>query len=456
MNVTMEKNGNVGGIITVSLEEKDYQDKVAKDLKTIGQKHHIDGFRPGKVPAGLLKKMFGKQVLADVINRETVDALFKYIEDEKLSILGEPLAEDNQEVDFDKKDFTSKFEVGLAPAFELNVDKSITVPYYKINVTDEMAQRQDEAFTRRFGSQVPGDEVNETALIKGSVAELNEDGSVKEGGIVAESTIVSMEYLGKTSEGEKFAGKKVGDKVVFNPAAASNGSDAEVASMLNIDKEQAAGVKSNFEFTIKEIIVLKPAEKNQEFFDMVFGKDEVKNEEEYATKLKEMIANQLMLDSNYRFTLDAQKVLMEKVGNLELPVEFLKKWLKKTNEKINDENVDAEYERMLPAAEWQLVKERIAKMFEVKVGDEDLKREAKMLAAQQFAQYGMTNVPDEYVEKYAEDFLKNKDYRQRLIEKSVDDKLFAAVKEAVTLDEKAVSVEEFNKLFEAEAEKKEA
>ena len=189
---------------------------------------------------------------------------------------------------------------------------------------------------------------------------------------------------------------------------------------------------------------------------MVFGKDEVKNEEEYATKLKEMIANQLMLDSNYRFTLDAQKVLMEKVGNLELPVEFLTKWLKKTNEKINDENVDAEYERMLPAAEWQLVKERIAKMFEVKVGDEDLKREAKMLAAQQFAQYGMTNVPDEYVEKYAEDFLKNKDYRQRLIEKSVDDKLFAAVKEAVTLDEKAVSVEEFNKLFEAEAEKKEA
>ena len=279
---------------------------------------------------------------------------------------------------------------------------------------------------------------------------------MKEGGIVAESTIVSMEYLGKTSEGEKFAGKKVGDKVVFNPAAAGNGSDAEVASMLNIDKEQAAGVKSNFEFTIKEIIVLKPAEKNQEFFDMVFGKDEVKNEEEYATKLKEMIANQLMLDSNYRFTLDAQKVLMEKVGNLELPVEFLKKWLKKTNEKINDENVDAEYERMLPAAEWQLVKERIAKMFEVKVGDEDLKREAKMLAAQQFAQYGMTNVPDEYVEKYAEDFLKNKDYRQRLIEKSVDDKLFAAVKEAVTLDEKAVSVEEFNKLFEAEAEKKEA
>ncbi len=456
MNVSMEKNGNVGGVITVSLEEKDYQDKVAKDLKTIGLKHHIDGFRPGKVPAGLLKKMFGKQVLADVVNREVVDALFKFIEDEKLSILGEPLAEEKQEVDFDKKDFTFKFEVGLAPEIALDVNKDITMPYYKINVTDEMAQRQDEAFARRFGSQVPGEEVNETALIKGAVAELNEDGSVKEGGIAADSTIISMEYIGTTSEKDKFLGKKVGDKVVFNPAAASKGSEAEVASMLNIDKEQAAGLKSDFEFNIKEIIVLKPAEKNQEFFDMVFGKDEVKNEEEYATKLKEMIANQLMLDSNYRFTLDAQKVIMEKVGKLELPVEFLKKWLKKTNEKINDENVDAEYDRMVPAAEWQLVKEKIAKAFSVKVEEEDIKREAKMLAAQQFAQYGMTNVPDEYVEKYAEDFLKNKDYRQRLIDKSVEDKLFAAIKDAVSLDEKEVSVEEFNKLFEAEAEKKEA
>ena len=451
MNVTMEKNGNVSGIITVSLEENDYQDKVKKDLKTIGLKHHIDGFRAGKVPAGILKKMFGKQVLADVINRETVDALFKYIEDNKLNILGEPLStSENEEVSFEKKEYAFSFEVGLAPEIDLTIDKNLTIPYYTITVDDDMVKRQNESFARRFGSQVPGEKVDDTALVKGSVVELNEDGSVKDGGISSENVILSMNYLSGTEEYNKFLDKAVGDKVVFNPKDASKGNVAEIASMLNIEKEKADSVASNFEFDIKEIIVLKPAEMNQEFFDNVCGKDQAKNEEEYFARLREMIAGQLKLDSNYRFTIDAQKVIMDKVGELELPEEFLKKWLKKTNEKINDDNVDEEYKNMLPSAKWQLVKENVAKSMGVKVDDEDLKREAHLLAVQQFAQYGMTNVPDEYIEKYANDFLTNKEYRQRLIDKAVDDKLFAAVKEAVKLDEKAVSAEEFNKLFAEE------
>lgn len=444
--MTMEKNGNVGGVITVSLEEKDYQDKVNGELKKIGRQRQIAGFRPGKVPAGLLKKMFGKQVLAEVVNRETIDALFKYIEEQKLSILGEPLSDSMQEVDFSSKDFTFKFEVGLAPEFTVAVDKSLKVPYYTITVDDEMVKRQDDAFSRRFGSQVKGEEVDETALVKGEIVELNEDGSVKEGGI-STNTIISMEYISGTAAKDDLMGKKMGDKVVFNPAAVSNGNVSEIASMLNIDKNQAEAIKSDFEFTIKEIIVLKLAEKNQEYFDNVFGKDAVKTEEEYMVKLKEMLATQLMLDSNYRFTIDAQKAIMEKVGKLELPVEFLKKWLVKTNEKIDEANVDAEFDRMLPAAEWQLVKEKIAKELGIKVADDDLKREAKMLAAQQLSQYGMHNVPDEYIEKYAEDFLNNKEQRQRLIDKAVDDKLFAAVKEAATVENKQVSTEEFNNLF---------
>ncbi len=449
MNVSIAITGIVSCVITVSLEEKDYQDKVKKDLKTIGLKHHIDGFRPGKVPEALLRKKFGRDVLADVINRETIDALFKYIDDNKLSILGEPLSTaENKEVDFSQKEYSFSFEVGLAPEINVELNKEVEVPFYTITVDDEMVARQDNALLRRFGSQVPGEKVDETALVKGSAVELNEDGSVKEGGLNVENTILSMEYLKGTDERDKFIGKAVGDKVVFNPKDASKGNVAEIASMLNIEKEQAENVASNFEFTIKEIIVLKLAEKNQEFFDDVFGKDQVKSEEEYNAKLREMIAGQLKLDSNYRFTLDAQKVIMDKVGELELPVEFLKKWLKKTNEKINDENVDAEYERMLPAAKWQLVKEKVAKNLGIKVEDADVMREARVLAAQQFAQYGMTNVPDEYIEKYAKDFFDNKEYRQRLVEKAVDDKLFEAVKNEVKLAEKAISVDEFNKLFE--------
>ncbi len=451
MNVTMEKTGNVSGIITVSLTEQDYQDKVKKDLKTIGQKHHIDGFRAGKVPEGLLRKMFGKQVLADVINRETVDALFKYIDDNKLSILGEPLsANDTKEVDFSQKDYSFSFEVGFAPEIDIEVDKNLTIPYYTITVDDDMVKRQDDAFARRYGSQVKGEKVDGTALVKGSVVELNADGTVKENGISTENTIISMEYVSGTEERDKFIGKAVGDKVVFNPKSAGKGNVADVASMLNIEKEQAENVDSDFEFTIKEIIVLKLAEKNQEFFDEVFGKDVVKDEAGYFEKLREMIANQLKLDSNYRFTIDARNVLTGKAGAIELPVEFLKKWLKKTNEKINDENVDEEYERMRPAAEWQLIKEKAVNKLGIKVEEDDLKREARMLAAQQFAQYGMANVPEEYIDKYAKDFLDNKEYRQRLLDKAVDDKLFAAVKDNVTLEEKAVSVEEFNKLFASE------
>lgn len=449
MNVTIEKNGNVNAVITVSLEEKDYQDKVTKDLKTIGLKHRIDGFRPGKVPAGILKKMFGKQVLADVVNRETVDALFNFIKENNLSVLGEPLAEESQEVDLSQKEYTFKFEVGLAPEFNVELNKDVKVPYYTIAVDDAMVQRQTEAYARRFGSQVPGEKVDETALVKGSVVELNEDGSVKEGGHTT-NTILSMEYLKGTVEGAKFLDKVVGDKVVFNPKAASKGSVTEIATMLNVEKSEAENIESNFELTISEIIVLKLAEMNQEFFDNVFGKEAgVSNGEEFKAKMKEMIASQLVLDSNYRFTIDAQKVIMAQVGEMELPVEFLKKWLKKTNEKINDENVDDEFNRMRPAAEWQLVKEKIAKNLEVKVGEDDLKNEAKLLAAQQFAQYGMTNVPDELIEKYSKDFLENKEYRQHLVEKAVEDKLFAAIKEAVSLEEKTVSVEEFNDLFKA-------
>lgn len=446
MNVTMEKIGNVDGIITVSLEENDYQDKVQKELKTIGQKHHIDGFRAGKVPFGLLKKMFGKQVLAEVVNKETIDALFKYIQDNKLRILGEPLAEDSQEVDFAQKDYTFKFEIGLAPEFNISLDENVKIPYYNIAVDDEMVQRQSDMFTRRFGSQVPGDNVDETALIKGTATELNEDGSVKEGGI-STNTILSMEYLTRANQQELFMGKVVGDKVIFNPEKAGNGNATEIASMLNQTKEDAENIHSDFEFVISEIIVLKPAELNQEFFDSVFGNDVVKNETEYKDKLREMIEIQLHQDSNYRFTIDAQKVIMDKVGEVELPTNFLKKWLKKTNERITDENVDAEYERMLPSAIWQLVKEKFVRELEIKVSDEDLQKEANMLAANQFAQYGMTNVPDEVIEKYGKDFLANKEYRQRLLEKSIDDKLFDAVRGLVALDEKSVTVTEFNDLF---------
>ena len=418
-----------------------------KELKAISVKHPIAGFRPGHVPAGILQMKYGKEVLVEVVNREIYDNLVNYIQENKLNILGEPIIANADEVNFDTmKDFSFKFEIGFAPEVNLTLDKNVTIPYYTIEVDQKMIDQQDEMFRKRFGKQVKGEQVDATALVKGAMVELDESGAVKEGGINVESTIVAPQYFKSEDEKAKFADKKLGDEVVFNAWNTCNGNLAEMSSMLNVDKEQA-DVKSDFKLTINEILVNQPAELDQELFDGVFGKDNVKSVEEYYAKLKEMIAAQLVNDSNFRFTMDAENVLKAQVGAMELPTEFLKKWLVRQDNKYTAENIDEEFTKMVPQLEWQLIKEQAAKQLEVKVNDDDLLVDAKRIAQQQFAQYGMANVPENMLEKYAKDILENKEYRQQIVQQSVDNKLYNAIKNVVTLDEKTVNVEEFNALF---------
>ena len=447
MNVTLDRIDNVNGVITLSIEEKDYQEKVKKELKQIGMKHPLPGFRPGHVPASLLQKKYGKDVLVEVVNREIYDNLVNYIQENKLNILGEPIISNAEEVNFDTmKDFSFKFEVGFAPEVSLKLDNTVTVPYYNIEVDQNMVDQQNEMLCKRFGKQVKGEQVDATALVKGSMVELDENGAVKENGLNVESTIVAPQYFKSEDEKAKFADKKLGDEIVFNPWATCEGNLGELSSMMNVDREQA-DIKSDFKLTVNEILVNQPAELNQELFDAVFGKDSCKNEEEYFAKLKEMIAGQLVNDSNFRFTVDAEKVLREQVGTLELPTEFLKKWLVRQDNKYTAENIDEEFTKMVPQLEWQLIKEQAAKQLDVKVNDDDLLADAKRIAYQQFAQYGMTNIPEDMIEKYAKDILENKEYRSQIVQQSVDNKLYAEIKNAVKLDEKTVNVEDFNALF---------
>lgn len=447
MNVTLDRIDNVNGVITLSIEEKDYQEKVKKELKQIGMKHPLPGFRPGHVPASLLQKKYGKDVLVEVVNREIYDNLVNYIQENKLNILGEPIISNAEEVNFDTmKDFSFKFEVGFAPEVSLKLDNTVTVPYYNIEVDQKMVDQQNEMLCKRFGKQVKGEQVDATALVKGSMVELDENGAVKENGLNVESTIVAPQYFKSEDEKAKFADKKLGDEIVFNPWATCEGNLGELSSMMNVDREQA-DIKSDFKLTVNEILVNQPAELNQELFDAVFGKDSCKNEEEYFAKLKEMIAGQLVNDSNFRFTVDAEKVLREQVGALELPTEFLKKWLVRQDNKYTAENIDEEFTKMVPQLEWQLIKEQAAKQLDVKVNDDDLLADAKRIAYQQFAQYGMTNIPEDMIEKYAKDILENKEYRSQIVQQSVDNKLYSEIKNTVKLDEKTVNVEEFNALF---------
>ncbi len=450
MNVTFEKTGNVSAIITIDIALDDYQNDYKKGLNKAGRDYKIPGFRPGHVPASLLQKYFGKNVKADVIDKLVGNALYDKITEEKLSVLGQPISANDEAIDLDKDDVTFKFEVGFAPEINANINNETVIPYYNIAVADEMVEKQLGMLQDQFGSQVDGDTTDAESFIKGTATELNEDGTAKEGGIVAEGTSILISYVKDEEQKNLFLDKHIGDKVVFNPAKAYNDSAMELASLLSIEKDEAENVKSNFEFAIAEIKLKKPAELNQEFFDMAFGKDKVTDVEQAKAEVKSFIEANLKRDSNFRFTIDAENVLEKNAGDIELPSEFLKKWLLKQDaKKYNAENIDAEYDKMVPGLKWQLIKEAVVKEADIKIEDEDVTNAAKAVAASQFAQYGMGNVPDDVLARYAKQLLENKDYRNNIVNQAVEEKMYAYIREKVSVEEKTVSVDEFNALFEA-------
>lgn len=450
MKIEYGKVDNVHGRLTVTVEASDYEKEVKDQLKEIGKKHPEPGFRPGHVPAGLLEKKYGEAVRYDAINKVVGTAVYDYIRENKLPVLGNPVADKDNKVDLKDSTFTLAFNVGISPEFDVKLDKDLHVPYYKIEVTDEMVDRQDKALRERFGTQGPGEEVDATALVKGVMTELNEDGTDKEGGIVVENGIVSPQHFTDEAQRELFAGKHVGDSVVFNPAATCNGNETELSSMLNVDKSETSAHHGDFRMDIKEIIVLKPAELGEEYYKLAFGPDtEVKDEESYRKAVREMIEASLEGDSNYRFTIDAKNAIMNEVGTLELPWDILKDFLLENNERLTEENFDAERPAIEKDVEWELEKEQVASKLDLQVTEEDLLNTASILARQQFAQFGMANPPAEAVERFARDIMKDERYRGQLYNQTADTKLFAGVRNAVTLDEKTVSVEEFNNLFTA-------
>ena len=449
MNITSTNADAVSMRLTVSVEENDYKAKVTEDLKKIGRTHQIPGFRKGHVSLKDLERRFGKQVTSDVINQVVYEAVIKYIQDNKLNVLGQPMPVEVKELDLkNQKDFTFEYDLALAPELNVEVDKNIEIPYYNIEVSDEMVSEQDAAFRKRFGAQVPGEEFEKDALVKGAIMQLNEYGSIKEGddAIQVVSGILAPMYFTDKDEAAKFEGKKVGDKVVFNPRKAAGENITELSSMLNIDKERVAEVQGDFEMAISEIIVVKPAELGEEFYTNVFGKDKVSNEEEYRAAVKELIHDELAGNSDMLFRWNARKVYMEKYGDMQLPAEILKKWLASRNEGMTAEQVEEEYKRMEADLKWQLVLDQIVSKLGVKIEKEDLLEFAKGLAARQFAQYGMTNMDDETITKYAENIIADKNYIGRIQEQVGEVKTFNALKEAVTLKEENVTLDQFKEV----------
>ena len=450
MNVSQQNIDNVNAVIKIEITKADYQEQVDNTLRTYRKKANVPGFRKGMVPMGMVQKMFGKQAQADEINKLVGEKLFEYIRENNLNVLGEPLPSlDQPVIDFDnQEDFVFSFDLALAPQINIELSKEDKVDYYNITVDEEMVNKQIEALQRNAGTYEQTEEVVDNDMLKGDMAELDADGNIKEGGIKVDNAVILPSSFKDEAEKAKFLGAKKLSSVDFNPALASGNNDAEVASMLKMKKEEVEGLTSNFRFTINEVSHFVPAALNEDFFKQVFG-EEVTTEEEFKAKVKGMIESQLAPESDYKFGIDSKEVILNKVGDLEMPVATLKRWLLAKGEERTEASVDEELPRMLPELKWHLVKEEIAKKYEVKVEQDDVVNIAKKAVQAQLAQYGMTSLPQEMIDNYATEMLKNKETARNLIDRATEDKIVETIKNLVTLEEKSISADDFYKMFEA-------
>jgi len=449
MNITKETIDALNGIIKLSIEKADYEEAVSKTLKDYGKKVNMPGFRAGKVPAGLVKKMYGKAILADEVNKLMSQKLFKYIHDEKLNILGEPLPNENEQkkIDWDKdENFEFVFDIAFAPEFSIALDKRSKIPFYEIEVDDAMINEQVESYTTRFGENKAAEVVEEKETVRGEFVQLDADGNILEDGIKASDALIAVDTIKNEDVKDQFIGKKISDVLTFSPKAAFE-NDGEVAHLLNIDKEAAGKLEGNFSYTITTINKFIPAEINENFFKKVFGEEtEVKTEEEFRSKIAAEIKDSYAMSSEYKFGIDAKENLIKK-ANFELPVEFLKRWILTTNNKMTAEQIDSEWSNFEVDLKWQLIKEKLIKENNLEVSEEEVRQAAKEMAIMQFRQYGMNNIPDEHLENYANSILEKEEDKQRFYTKKLEDKIFEVVKEKVNVETKEINRDEFNKLF---------
>lgn len=448
MNITFEKTGNVTGVLTLNIEKADYEANVKKGLQTAQKKVQMPGFRPGHVPAGMVKKMYGTQIKAEEVQKLISEKLYAYIQENNLDVLGEPIAHDDQ-VDIEKDDnFVLHFDLGLSPEMKVELSSNDTVDYYDINVTEEMVDAQVKRMAQQAGHPENVQTYEERDILRGILAQLDENGQPVEGGIVVESASLMPTYFKNDEQKALFNGAKVNDILVINPSKAYEGNEAEVSSLLKVKKEEVAQYTGDFSFQVNEISRFVPAEINQDFFNAVFGEGAVEGEEAFRAKVKEGIQAQHVLDSDYKFLLDLRAYCEAKVGEVEFPNEVLKKVMLNNNKEKGEAYVEEHFEASINELKWHLIKEKLVKANDIKLEQADVKAAAVEAARMQFAQYGMNNVPVEYLENYAEEMLKNKQQAQSLIERSIETKLVAALKNVLNLNHKAVSAEEFGKLFE--------
>ena len=449
MNIVKKDLDQNNAILTLSIEKADYSEKVDKKLRETRKKANVPGFRPGMVPAGLIKKMYGKAMLAEEINKLVSDNLYNYIRENNVNILGEPLPNEKEQkaIDFDtQEDFEFVFDLGIAPEFEVELTKKDKVKYYTIAVSDEMIENQVKSYTGRYGKYIQEEEVEEKDMLKGELLEMA-DGKVNEEGLKVQDATLTPAYMKDDAQKALFVGAKKGDIITFNPAKAFE-SETEISSMLKISKEAAKEIVGDFQLKIESITRYHESAIDQELFDKVYGDGVIKSEEEFRAKIKENIQENLSADSEYKFGIDAQEMLVAKYNDIAFPEAFLKRWVLSSNENLTVETLETDFPKMIENLKWQLVKSKLEKANDIKIENADVDGYARKMAKAQFAQYGMIGMDDEIIANYAKDMMKKEETMRSIMDKVAEEKILAVIKDAVKVDNKEITIEEFNKMFE--------
>ena len=448
MNISFEIADKVNGLLTLTVEEADYQENVEKALKDFRKKANYPGFRPGMVPMGLIKKQYGASAKMDAINKLIGEQIYKYVQDNKIQMLGEPLQHEGQEPqDLEKPaPYTFQFDIAVAPEFSIELNGHNKIDHYTITVDDALIDRQVDMFASRLGSFESVDSYEDNDMLKGDLRELDEKGNTKEGGLTVEAASVMPNYIKNEAQKALFNGAKKGDIITMNPREAYE-NNAELAAFLKVKEEELGNYTGNFSYQITDIQRYKKHAVDQELFDRTFGEGEVKSEKAFRERIAEGLKEQLSVDADYKFIQDIRAYCEKKVGDLQFPDALLKRIMLNNNKERGEEFVEKNYANSLKELTWRLIKDKLVAAHNIKVDDKDVLEAAKETARVQFAQYGMNNVPDDYVENYAKEIMKKRENVDGLVDRASDIKLCEALKKVVKLNEKEISLEDFNKMM---------
>jgi trigger factor len=444
MNVIREDLNALNARLKVKVSPEDYQPKVSETLSKYRKTANIPGFRPGHAPMGMIQKQYGKSVLFDEVSKMVTDAINNYIYEEKLNLLGNPIPveENGFNGDFSNPtDFEFIYEIGFPPSIEVAISNKDSFDFEKVDVNQELINKQAEDIRRRYGKLVSTDEVQEKDLILGRFVELNDDKSVKEGGIDHTSSI-SLEFLDSDDVRKLFVGKKVGDSIELNPDDVSKG-PKDKAAMLGVKEDALENVGSLFSYTINEVKAMELAELNSDLFLKLYPDATVTNEEEFVARIKSDLEKMFEQDSDKKLYRTIYDSLMEKV-NADFPDDFLKRWIKQVNDKpVTDEQIEAEYEGYRNMLKWQLIEKTLFDKHNLVIDQTELVNFTKHLLRTNYANYGIFEVDEEELTQSAMKFLQDKKQTDSIISRLAEDKLINLFKTEATLKEKLVSYEEF-------------